>query len=116
MNFTFPLSDFDDHTLMHSKFCGSRTISDFHGVVPLDFSMNHSKISGINPKGAPHENQKLEIVLEPLNSLCIKFRPVGRGVAGMARATPTFGRSKSKSTVGHPNFWRKEALNWPSQL
>ena len=32
------------------------------------------------------------------------YRPVGRGVAGMARATPTFGRFKPESTVGHPNF------------
>ena len=44
------------------------------------------------------------------------LRPVGRGVAGMARATPTFGRSKPKSTVGHPNFWRTEAINGPPQL
>ena len=43
-------------------------------------------------------------------------RPVGRGVAGVARATPTFGGYRVKSIVGHPNFWRKKALNWPPQL
>ena len=37
-------------------------------------------------------------------------RPVGRGVAGVARATPIFGRSMAKSIVGHPNFWREKAL------
>ena len=43
-------------------------------------------------------------------------RPVGRVVVGMAQATPTFGRSQPQCTVGHPNFWRKEALNGPPQL
>ena len=46
----------------------------------------------------------------------IQVRSVGRRVAGMTWATPTFGRSKPKITVDHPNFWRKEALNGPNQL
>ena len=41
------------------------------------------------------------------------YRPVGRG---MAQATPTFVKSKPESTVGHLNFWRKEAFNGPPQL
>ena len=61
----------------------------------------------------------------------IRTRAVGRPVAGMARdkgptqllaelsqkvqrATPTFG--EKRHLMGHPNFWRKEALNGPSQV
>ena len=35
----------------------------------------------------------------------IQSRPVGRGVAGVAQATPTFDGYRVKSIVGHPNFW-----------
>ena len=41
------------------------------------------------------------------------YRPVGRG---MAQATPTFVKSKPESTVGHLNFWRKEAFSWATPI
>ena len=50
------------------------------------------------------------IYLCPRARLGCLVRPVGRGLAGMSPATPTLGRSKPERTVGHPNFWRKQAL------
>ena len=37
-------------------------------------------------------------------------------LAGMAWATQTFGKSRAKIIVGHPNCWRKQTPNGPLQL
>ena len=50
---------------------GQLLISDFHWVPPLDLYLKLLDDSSKNPKGGPHENQKLKIVLEPRNLLCI---------------------------------------------
>ena len=64
------------HRLMHSEFRGSRTIFNFgfSWGPPFGFVVEiHGWYMKKNPKGGPHENLKLKIVLDPRNSLCINL-------------------------------------------
>ena len=54
---------------------GQLLISDFHGVPPLDLYLKFMDNSSKNPKGGPHENLKLKVVLEPRNLQCINLLP-----------------------------------------
>ena len=68
-------------------------------------TVNNTQILARRKREAQFNNAGSQVGQQIDQSIKIYFgRPVGRGVAGMARATPTFGISKLEIKVGHPNF------------